>query len=244
MSEKIKDYFSDNRRTAITVFAVIAVIVLIIGLCLSWFAEQNRLATVGKIKKPSLIKVLGPNATAMEEIDLTYNPDEAADENNKVQLTRTFCVVSGSDGFDLYLAHTTNISDLVIKLYRVNDVTGVSGQDGAEVSSFDGDGNRFYWNRKDGKNLYNTADGKFVNPTDESNTLGQDFNQKIFGGKSVQKNAIPLYWKMEVASTDKATSKYKNRDGSEACLTNFIIDLSWTDSNKETDVLYLIARSK
>lgn len=239
MNEKVKEYFSDNRRTALTVFAVIAVIVLVIGLCLSWFVENKRLETVGEVAGPSEIKVLGPNATGLEEIDLAYEPTEFPD--HEVKLTRTFSVVSGKKGFTLQVAHTTNIADLDIKLYRVNDVSGTSAVSSADVSQIDSDGNKYSWNKK-GESLFPSS-GEFTNPADSSNTLGEDKAGEIFGGKPAQTNAIPLYWQLQVTDTDKETEKYKDADGNNCHVTNFIIDLTWTDSAKETDVLYLIAKS-
>ena len=244
MGERVKEYFGDNRRAAITIFAVIAVLVLLIGLCLSWFVSNKSLSTVGKIKKPTTIKVLGPNETAMEEIPLTYEPTEFAD--HKVHLTRTFSVVSDENGFTLQLAHTTNIENLEIELYRV-DV--LKSQDGADVSQVDNDGNSYYWKKK-GDNLYSSK-GKYLNA---EGGLGTDLGNQIFEGKGQrQKNAVPLYWEYTGASTKSggapdlhSTIKtYYNSKGEaiKSYVTNFIIDISWTDSAKETDVLYLIAKS-
>lgn len=239
MREKVKEYFSDNRRTAITVFAVIAVIVLIIGLCLSWFVENKRLETVGEIAGPSVIKVMGPNATGLEELDLAYEPTEFP--NHEVKLTRAFSVVSGSS-FRLYLAHTTNISNLNIALYRVNDVTGTSDEKSADISQLDSDGTKYAWKKK-GENLY-PEKGKYINGKEGADPkLAEDLNGQIFDGAEVQENAIPLYWEIYVNNTDGETSKYQDEDGKNCHLTNFIIDLSWTDSAKETDVLYLIAKN-
>lgn len=246
MNEKSERFFNDKRRIAIAALAIIAVVVLIIGLTATWFVDSKRLETVGKVQSPAEIKVLGPNETAMEEIPLTYEPAEFVD--HKVKLTRTFSVVSGGS-FTLYLAHTTNIRDLDIKLYRVDEQTGLP----ADVVG-DADGTPFYWNRRDGEavdadhqngNLY-PGEGSFVNPKDNSDPkLAIDPNGQIFSGAAVQDNAIPLYWKLGVTDPDKKEStKYTVKDGTTPCkVTNFIIDISWTDSSKETDVLYLIAKS-
>lgn len=251
MSEQSTDVFDEHKRrvtyTTFAVFAGIAAAVLLIGLSLTWFVESKKQSTVGQVQGPAEIKVLGPNATAMEEIDLAYEPTEFID--HKVKLTRTFSVVSGASGFKLYIAYTTNISDLDIKLYRVDDQKGSAN---ADVVELDGDGNKYAWNRRGGEatdteakgNLF-PSNGVFINPKDSDNKLAKDLNSQIFNGASAQDNAIPLYWEYSVDSgyTDTKTSKYKDSSGNDCALTNFIIDLSWTDSSKETDVLYLIARS-
>lgn len=247
MREKIKEYFSDNRRTAITVLAVIAVIVLIVGLCLSWFVEQKRLATVGKITAPAELRITGPNETSMSEIDLAYNPDEF-EGKDKVTLKRAFSVVSGPSNFKLQLARTTNISDLHIELYRAED----AGSDAADLAGYDNTGHEYSW-KKSGGNLYNTADGSsFLNPADGATVdkdgvpnLAEDLNNQIFkSGDNPQQNAISLYWQSEQTPAQTESTKYTVKSGEEKCrVTNYIIELTWTDKTKETDVLYLIARS-
>lgn len=248
MNQKAKEFFSDKRRVAIAVLALVAVAVLIIGLTATWFVDSKRLETVGKVQTPSVLKVMGPNASAMEEIDLAYDPTEFP--NHTVTLTRTFSVVSG-EHFKLQVAHTTNIADLDIKLYRVDNASQAS----AEVVG-DADGEPFYWKRRGGQatqdapngNLYPNS-GSFVNPAAGSdNKLGEDVGNQIFGAAAatnpgVQENAIPLYWELDVSNTDGTTEKFPDENGNPSHLTNFIIDISWTDSSKETDVLYLIAKS-
>lgn len=68
------------------------------------------------------LKVLGPNATATEQIDLSYNPEYGDTKTgNTVTLKRAFCVQTGGDGFELQLANTTNITGLTIELYKAED---------------------------------------------------------------------------------------------------------------------------
>lgn len=76
----------------------------------------------GKIKEPAELKVLGPNATAAEQIDLSYNPEYGDTKTgNTVTLERPFCVQTGGDGFELQLANTTNIKGLTIELYKAEN---------------------------------------------------------------------------------------------------------------------------
>ena len=59
--------------------------------------------------------------------------------------------------------------------------------------------------------------------------------------QSVQRNARPLYRYKEFG---KSELNAKTLDGSSGNDTlNFIIKLSWDESAKETDVIYLIARN-
>ena len=58
-----------------------------------------------------------------------------------------------------------------------------------------------------------------------------------YGVDKVQDNAEPLYWHCE------ANAPY---DGSEegTHVGNYILKLSWEEKFKETDIIYLIAKSK
>lgn len=243
--DKIKEYFSDRRHIAMAVFAVVAIIVLIIGLCLSWFVEQERLATVGKVPAPGLLKITGPGEDAITEIDLSYSPDTFKD-SDKITLRRGFSVVSPEGTYTLLLAHTTNIPDLHIKLYRAVDAQNET----PDLSGFDSTNAEYKWKKADSTNLYTKKSGtfkniQFENSDDEGNSLAKDLESPnaIFSDvTAVQTNAIPLYWESSQTAGTKDSTKYRDKEGKALKVTDYIIEISWTDTGKETDMLYLIAR--
>ena len=120
--ERIKAWVSGHRRESLAIMGLLAVLLVLLGLTLGWFVDANRGSTVGKIKEPAELKVLGPNATATEQIDLSYNPEYGDTKTgNTVTLKRAFCVQTGGDVFELQLANTTNITGLTIELYKAED---------------------------------------------------------------------------------------------------------------------------
>ena len=206
-----KDWIYEHRGPILAALAVIAVVLIIAALTLSWFLANNSLSTVAKVDSPAELKITVPGESAATQLDLTNDADydkPAAD--GKVYRSRAFSVDSGGKAFELQVANTTNIKDLSVKIYRatVND------------PSADGDvkGDGYSWSKG--------AEVTDFTPIDDGKGKSETFGDY----KNVQTNAVPKYrWKQFEA----------------ASVTNFIIECSWpqADNYKETDVVYLIARS-
>lgn len=255
-----RNWIENHRAQALAVLVLLAAIVLIIGLSLSWFVGSKSLSTVGKIQTPAQLKVLGPNQTTIEPIEISYDESRGDVKNadGTVTVRRAFCVQSDNDAtpdaggqaFELQVANTTNITGLTINVYRVtvNDPPTTKG----DVVGLDGLNRTYSWSKKKG------PDGPiaftFINSADETNALAKELeaNDPTYGsyGK-VQKNARPLYRYHTFQNKD-----LDGWDGTKAnAATNFIIECTWNPgvvtnadgtskaSNvKETDMVYLIAR--
>ena len=236
--DRIKTWASNHRRESLVIMGLAAVLLVILGFTLGWFVNANRGSTVGKIKEPAELKVLGPNATATEQIDLSYNPEYGDTKiGNTVTLKRPFCVQTGGDGFELQLANTTNIAGLNIELYKAEDA---SQGDTPDVRGTAG-GKPYSW-KASGEDLLTSF--TFINKANnvlatEPDAGASDPTFKDY--QNVQRNARPLY---RYKLFDKNELNAKTLDDSTGNDTlNFIIELSWDESAKETDVIYLIARN-
>lgn len=222
-----EDKWTKQNQGLMAAFALVAVAVLIIGLTLTWFVGNQSASTVAKVSEPSNLRILGPNATTVEQLDLSYDSSNVSD--GTVTVRRGFCVESGGDPFELQVANTTNINGLDIHVYRVavNGDTSAAG-DVVEAGSYS-------WTKNGEVNLavINDSDSDGVANTPSGN------NDQTFGDyEAVQANAAPLYrWKpFAIDELDQ--------DGDAAAnVTNFIIEATWTEAAKETDVVYLIARN-
>lgn len=233
----IKEWALNNHRGIMAALAAIAVILVIIGLCFSWFVYNKSLSTVGMLQKPSEIRLKGPNATEMAQIDLSYTDADKKTVDGKeiVTIKRAFCVSTENQNTKYYLelARTTNISGLNIELYSATDVTRSDGAANAEVTGYDGLNDYYAWNST-GSNLMEK--GNYINqlkgsmladPSQDEKTFGQNLDEN-----KLQRNASPVYWRAKNAF-----------DSGENSLDNYIIKLSWEENQKETDVIYLIAQS-
>lgn len=237
--DSIRDWTSEHRRQLMVIFVMLAVVVLLIGLGLSWFVHNKSLSTVGMLQTPSDIKLMGPNATEMTQIDLSYDPEtDVKLENGKkvAHLTRPFCVKTDQEGtsYNLLLARTTNISGLEIRLYKATDVSSGSTADAtADVKGVTGVNSHYAWN-KNGNDLI--PSGYYINKLSESMLADTDHDSQTFDTKlnesQLQRNASPVYWKADGSFASGANG-----------IDNYIIELSWPEDQSETDIIYLIANS-
>lgn len=249
-----RNWIENHRAQALAVLVLLAAIVLIIGLSLSWFVGSKSLSTVGKIQTPAQLKIMGPNQTSIEPIEISYDEsrgDEKKDDGT-VTVRRAFCVQSNNDdpaaggqAFELQVANTTNITGLTINVYHVtvNDPSNTSGT----VVGLDGLNQPYSWSKKGAPIEFH-----FISSADGTSALAKELeaNDPTYGSYAkVQKNARPLYRYQKFAG-----SGLDGWNGNTAnAATNFIIECTWnpgvvtvngkTVSNvKETDMVYLIAR--
>lgn len=215
---------------------------------------SKSLSTVGKIQTPAQLKIMGPNQTSIEPIEISYDESrgDVKNSNGTVTVRRAFCVQSdngdpaaGGQAFELQVANTTNITGLTINVYRVtvNDPSNTSGT----VVGLDGLNQPYSWSKKGAPIEFH-----FINSADGTIALAKELeaNDPTYGSYAkVQKNARPLYRYQKFAG-----SGLDGWNGNTAnAATNFIIECTWnpgvvtvngkTVSNvKETDMVYLIVR--
>lgn len=249
-----RNWIENHRAQALAVLILLAAIALIIGLSLSWFVGSKSLSTVGKIQTPAQLKIMGPNQTSIEPIEISYDEPrgDVKNDNGTVTVRRAFCVQSdngdpaaGGQAFELQVANTTNITGLTINVYRVtvNDPSNTSGT----VVGLDGLNQPYSWSKKGAPIEFH-----LINSADRTSALAKELeaNDPTYGSYAkVQKNARPLYRYQKFAG-----SGLDGWNGNTAnAATNFIIECTWnpgvvtvngkTVSNvKETDMVYLIAR--
>ena len=238
--DSLKEWTYEHRRTLMCAFAALAVIVLLIGLSLTWFVENRALSTIGKVEGPIMLKIKGPNQTAMEQMDLTYDADkDTVSGDGTVTRRRAFCVESQGKGFELQIANTTNITGLTINVFRATDVTSTPGES-PDVVGRDGLTQYYAWKKSgdpiDGFQTIN-EEGATGIATSEKND--GNYDASTFGDYSnVQKNARPLYrWKR----IDEGDLDDRSATGA----TKYIIECTCpkASNTKETDVIYIIARN-
>ena len=250
-----RNWIENHRAQALAVLILLAAIVLIIGLSLSWFVGSKSLSTVGKIQTPAQLKIMGPNQTSIEPIEISYDESRGNVKNSDgtVTVRRAFCVQSdngdpaaGGQAFELQVANTTNITGLTINVYHVtvNESSATKG----DVVGLDGLNRTYSWSKKSSTPI----EFAFINSADGTSALAKELeaNDPTYGSYvNVQKNARPLYryHKFAESGLDGWNGKTAN------AATNFIIECTWnpgvvtvngkTVSNvKETDMVYLIAR--
>lgn len=252
-----RNWIENHLAQTLAVLVLLAAIIFIIGLTMTWFVSSKSLSTVGKIQTPAQLKIMGPNQTSIEPIEISYDEsrgDEKKDDGT-VTVRRAFCVRSdngdpaaGGQAFELQVANTTNITGLTINVYHVtvNESSATKG----DVVGLDGLNRTYSWSKKSSTPIKFA----FINSADGTSTLAKELeaNDPTYGSYvNVQKNARPLYRYHEFTKSQLDGYSDKNKRANAA--TNFIIECTWnpgvvtvngkTVSNvKETDMVYLIAR--
>ena len=238
----IKEWVNEHRGVILAVIAVIAAILLIVGLTLSWFLTNKDLSTVGKLDSPAELKVLGPNQTATEQLDITYDADsDTTTSEGTVVRRRAFCVWSGGKGFELQVANTTNIEGMTVNIYRVTENDSSKTGDVVDRDSL---GNLYSWSKK-GDPIQLTAINPSDNPAQAAVPAAGTTDDPTFNAyKNVQKNARPLY-RYASFGTDASSPNVIDHPGDKNKATNFIVECTWPEGQnyKETDMVYLIART-
>lgn len=234
--QTVKEWVNEHRGPILAVIAAIAAILLIVGLTLSWFLTNKDLSTVGKVDSPAELKVLGPNQTATDQLDITYDADsDVTTSDGKVIRRRAFCVRSGGKGFELQVANTSNISGMTVNVYRVtvNDpkTTG-------DVVGRDGLGNLYSWSKRGNPIVFTPINPDSGNTFQAAVPAAGTKDSTFDTYENVQKNARPLYRFAAFSEADLDSAE-------EDAATNFIVECTWPEGQnyKETDMVYLIART-
>lgn len=229
------------RQLVLAVLAALACLALICGATMAWFTYRYRLSSIGRIHPLTTISILAPGDTVIQSIDLSYDKSEVTD--GQVSLKRPFVIRSGAENFDLCIAHTTNISGLTIELY---EATADGEENSAYIAGITEKGTPYYWNKKNGTNLFNREGYLNLEGEVGSHLVAKqdhDAHRETFRltedliYDNVQKYAEPLYWVMKGATGVPRTGDDENY------YTNYILEISWNETDKETDILYVIAQT-
>lgn len=248
MKEEIKQI----KIKLILLLLLCATILGLTGVTFAWFRHLQQLNTVALVQIPSQITLSGANRSELQRISLELTPDDTED-NGQVTIRRVFCIESTAD-FWLEVIRTTNIENMVIKIYPVRTSDSdlkpdipesgmVKGNDGADVFYYIPDKAK----KLEGNYLNLVTDEKIAIQKGETGTLhGENYDD----GDNVQQNAEPLYWRSmnndsvdtkEVFNQQNYSTAGKAADGMDIYYRYYVLELSWNTTDQETDLVYLLA---
>lgn len=212
----------DRKKLTQAMIFVLAILLLVVGITFAWYVNRRSMITLAPVIHPGNIAITGPGGTAMDSFDLSYTSNDIIveqDGTKTVKIYRDFCIKSTEEHFELELVHTTNMKDLTFSLYKGNTDVALAG--------------RYlnYANNENSHYHYANSDKHSINFDKYSN---------------VQAHAEPIYWKV-IGSQDSDTSQTIIEDFSgesvQYYLTNYKLEISWTENTKETDIFYVLARN-
>lgn len=236
-----------KRRLIISAAATAVVLALVIGLSYAWFFNQSNIATLISIAPPSPIAIKGPHGQSLTSLDLTYTDADKDEQSKKVTIRRVISIENGGREHKIEIVHTTNLKGLTFQLYKASEVQNANASDGT-IS----EGGYTY--------TYNTTPikGSYINAESESgdyksaveNSAENSKHSKNYGEyTSVQKHAEPIYWITDSAlDADKnnivqaTDSSGDNTETTQKHRTYYVLEISWTETTKETDIFYVLAK--
>ncbi len=220
-------------RSLVTMAVILA---LLVTATFAWFTDRANMATLVEIKAPTAIAILGPHGEAEASLDMSYTDDDV-DEDGKVTIRRVVSVSSDALNHQLEIAHTTNLKGLEFNLYRAKEVNGVAAgtagtiTDGSYTYTYDSSSplEGKYINLKSNKDGYKYADSSMHS----SNFKDYD---------KVQSHAEPLYWLADETQESDLRDE-TNANVTTKYLTYYVVEITWTETTKETDIFYILARN-
>ena len=232
-NKKKKPTDKRNKKITLISFAIatITVLGLIIGLSYGWFFYQAEISTLVTISEPSAITIGGPHGDSMTALDLSYTDDDK-NTDGSVTIRRVLSVSSRDSQHKLEIVHTTNMKGLTFNLYSATEETGGGNiSEGGYSYSYDSKKpiSGSYLN-----NLEKNTDYKYANESQHSVNYAED--------DSVQIHAEPLYWL--VANALDATPKEETSKvtAEQEYLTYYVLEITWKETTKETDLFYVLAK--
>lgn len=229
---------SRKRRKRILIIRSTLVTVVLLSLLAvisyAWFIDRSNIATLVDVLSPANVAILGPHGEAMTALDMSYT-DEDKDADGRVTIRRVVSVASNQDLQQLEIVHTTNLKGLTFKLYRATETeTSESGITEAGYTY-----------------SYNTAApiaGAYINQKSENDSYRyadnskHTFNYEEYETSLVQAHAEPIYW-LANGNLEATECPKDNTNVDTKYLTYYVIEISWQETTKETDIFYLLARN-
>lgn len=232
----------DNTKKIILVrFIVSTVVVLALLLAISyaWFTDEADMATLIEVNSPSQVSVLGPHGQDMESIDMGYTDSDK--EGDRVTIRRVISVSNSADSHQLEIAHTTNLRNLTFTLYKATELGKADSDTGTETRDANTVVDKGY------KYTYSDADkinGSYINLKDTSGNykFADETKHSVnFDTNNVQAHAEPIYWLSSGDLTSDANNGNENVKSKN--LTYYVVEISWDETTKETDIFYIFAQN-
>ena len=232
----------DNTKKIILVrFIVSTVVVLALLLAISyaWFTDEADMATLIEVNSPSQVSVLGPHGQDMESIDMSYTDSDK--DGDRVTIRRVISVSNSADSHQLEIAHTTNLRNLTFTLYKATELGKADSDTGTETRDANTVVDKGY------KYTYSDADkinGSYINLKDKSGNykFADETKHSVnFDTNNVQAHAEPIYWLSSGDLTSDANNGNENVKTKN--LTYYVVEISWDDTTKETDIFYIFAQN-
>lgn len=226
-----------NKKILIIIIAV-ALSLVMAGFTYAWMSQRAAMTTLITIQPPDTIAII-PTTKNVEELkllDLDFNEEtDTKDEDGKIHIFRPVCIRSTEQMHRLEVVHTTNLNDLDFKIYPAS--REIKGENGYELSYV----------------TDTILNGKYRNKKDSDKLAKEETLENYKQTSDVaDKHAYPLYWVgVTCTNENKSGDGYQTvisytEDGADQSTyynTYYILEISWKETSKETDLFYIMAQN-
>lgn len=238
-TDSLKDETNKKKRRSRYFFGasvtILMALLLFAGLSRAWFANEQDIATMVQVTDPTALSLRGPHGKTQAALDMSYTEADK-DSNGKVTIRRVVSVCTDADHHQLEIVHTTNLKGLTFKVYPATESTSGNITEAGYSYTYD-----------------NELAGKYINPTTASpdyKEANADKHNVNFGNYyEVQAHAEPLYWLANGSLAGisnlngNSENDFINKDIEKKYVNYYVIEISWTETQKETDLFYVIAQN-
>lgn len=230
---------SHKRKTFMVTILIMIALVIAVGY--AWFAYKHKLASLTKVNSPGDVSIAGVHGGEMNGINLSYESKDVS-SSKIVTVQNVICIRSNSDEVRLEVAHTQNVEGLVLKLYPATESEGTtSSEENTSTICKKYKDKNYYYSYYPNKG-YSTDGNSGLELLIKNEGKGQTYT---YGDNEtrVQSQAVPIYWESKDYVELNLTSDTDNTN-----LMNynyykyFIVEASWRETDKETDIVYVMAK--
>lgn len=236
--DKTEKKINKKRRFFGTTLTLLVVTLIFAGLSRAWFANESDIATLVEVSGPTQLSLRGAHGKSQTALDMNYTDDDV--KNGKVTIRRVVSVCTDNDRHRLEIAHTTNLKGLEFKIYPAteneSESTGGKLVENGYSYSYD---------------TSSALGGSYINQKQNSSAEYKEANDNKHSVnfeeyKNVQAHAEPLYWLASGQLAGKTNVKnendYINTNIKKKYVNYYVIEVSWTETQKETDIFYVMAK--
>lgn len=231
MKDNLKERKANKRKLVYSVIVLVAVALLTAGLTYAWFVTKMDMATLIEVREPANIAILGPDGSTMTSLDLDYADEDVTD--GTVTVRRVICVRSAAEKHRLEIVHTTNLKGLTFTLYPALENGQSTVNDAGYTYKYDSS---------------KKIEGTYINAQNKDSTYKYANNSKHtdnYGTYNfVQAHAEPIYWLANNPFDAKTnSSETETEDDITYYKTYYVCEVTWTETTKETDIFYILAKN-
>lgn len=232
----------EKRKKMWMLLSALVALLSMVGLSYAWMAQRASMTTLLTIQPPDTITIVPTttNGSELTVLDLDYNKNngDIKDADGTIHIFRPVCIKSTEPIHRLEIVHTTNLNDLGFHIYPAE-----KNENNGKVTI---------------QSLGSELSGAYKNQDGTAKLAKQEVLENYAATSDVaDRNAYPLYWigvncaiqnncqpgwQAVTSYTEPGIDPKTNQPIDYYC-TYYILEISWKETTKETDLFYIMAQN-